>query len=69
MQNQELLERYGPTMDMDDLADFFGITKGTIHNKISKGKFEVPVFKISGRIKAETVDVVQYINEAKMLKR
>ncbi len=69
MQKEDLIERYGPMMSINDLAEFFGMSKGAIYNKLSKDTFEVPTFKMGGRLVAETADVVQFVNESKLLKK
>lgn len=68
MLRDELNERYGPTMTIPDLAEIFHVTTGSIYNKISKGSFEVHTVKLGGRLVALTSDVVDYIDEAKLLK-
>ena len=68
MLKDELTKRYGPTMTIPDLAEIFHVTPGSIYNKLSKETFEVPVVKIGGRLVAITTDVVDYIDDAKLIK-
>jgi AcrR family transcriptional regulator len=69
MLKEELLNRYGPTMTISDLAEVFRITKGAIYNKLSKKKFEIDVFKLGGALYADTLEVASYIESAKLMKR
>ena len=54
-------------MTINDLAEVFHLSKGAIYNKISKRQFEVTVFKLGGRVVAETIDVAEYITDAKLI--
>jgi predicted DNA-binding transcriptional regulator AlpA len=67
MLKDELLSRYGPTMTIPDLAEVFHISRGCIYNKLSKQTFEITVFKLGGKLVADTNDVADYIQNMKML--
>lgn len=69
MLKDDLVKRYGPTMTIQNLSEVLKITKGAIYNKLSKNKFEIDVFKLGGKVFAETSDVVTYIDNAKLMRR
>lgn len=67
MTKRELVKKYGNTMGIQALSEVLGITKGAIYNKISQHKFEIPVYKISGKLIADTSDVAEYFSHAKLI--
>lgn len=42
--DQRLTELYGPTMDIQEVADVLGITKQSIYTLRSIGRFDIPMF-------------------------
>lgn len=68
MLQDDLISRYGPTMTIPDIAEVFHVTPGAIHNRLWKKKLEIPVFKLGGKLVAETHDVVEYIQQMKILR-
>ena len=69
MIKQDLMEHYGPTMTIHDLAEVFHVVPGTIYNKLSKKIFEIELFRSHGRLFAETSQVAEYIENQKRLKQ
>lgn len=69
MMKDDLVKKYGLTMSVGNLAEVLHITKGAIHNNICKGNFNIPVYRIGGRVMANTSDVAQAIDDAKLLAR
>ena len=66
MIKDDLMNKYGPTMTVTDLAELFHVTKGCIYNKIYSDRIEFPVFKIGSKMVAETNDVAEYLSQSKM---
>lgn len=56
-------------MTIPDIAEVFHISKGSIYNKLSKNTFEITVFKIGGKLVADTNDVADYIQNMKILRQ
>lgn len=69
MVKQDLLNRYGPTMTVHDLAEVLHVHKNTIHNRLHKKTFEIDMFKLGGKLYAETGDVAEYIENAKLIRK
>lgn len=69
MLKDDLINKYGPTMRVRDLAEIFHVTKGSIYNRISQNKFEIDTFKVGGVVMADTTDVADYIQQAKLSTR
>ena len=69
MIKDDLMSKYGPTMTVPDLAEIFHISKGAIYNKLSKKTFELTLFKLGGKLVADTNDVAEYIQNMKMIKK
>lgn len=64
----ELKAVYGVTMDMNEVAEVLKCTKGSINNRICKGTFTIPIYKIGGKVLANTADVAECVEEAKLLR-
>ena len=52
-----LLEKYGPRLNMDQLAELLGIKAGTIYNQVSGGTCSVRTYVDGGRRWADIRDV------------
>lgn len=57
-----LFEKYGPRLDLDDLADALSISKSTIYNQMSAGTFPVKTY-LDGKRYADVRDVAEYLDE------
>jgi hypothetical protein len=68
MLKEDLLNHYGPTMSIKDLAEVLHISTGAIHNRLSQKNFRIPCVKIYGRWMAQTSDVAKFIDETKLIK-
>ena len=60
-----LMERYGPRMDMDELAAVLKIARHTINNQVSDGSFPVPTYRAHGRRFADIRDVADYLDQCR----
>jgi len=69
MMKEHLLSKYGPMMTVPDLAEVLHLSKGTIYNKLHTQRFEVDIFRIGGKIMAQTTDVADFIEKSKLLGR
>ncbi len=64
MNSYWLLQRYGPTMDMRELAKTLKRSVKTLRNDISAGKCPVKTFKIQGTRVAPTESVAKFLMES-----
>ena len=56
-------------MTVPNLAECLRVSKGTIYNKASKHELEFDLFKLGGTLVAETAEVADYIENAKLIRR
>lgn len=62
MTQAHLLDRYGPRLNMDQLAEVLGYTsKSTVYNKITAGTLEVKTYVDGGRW-ADYRDVAEFLD-------
>lgn len=60
-----LLEKFGPRLNVDQLASVLGMKPNTIYNKVSSGTFEVKTY-VDGRERfADYRDVAEYFDECR----
>lgn len=59
-----LLEKYGPTMSIDELAVILKVKRGTIYHQLAQNRMEVPFKKVGKIYLFETERVAQYLNTA-----
>jgi hypothetical protein len=60
-----LLERYGPLLSTDALADLLGYsTAKQVANALASGRLDIPTAKLAGRRQARVQDVADYIDRA-----
>lgn len=60
-----LLEKYGPRMNVDQLAEVMSIAPATIYNQISAGRFPIKTY-IEGKMRyADLRDVVEYFDQCR----
>lgn len=57
-----LLEKYGPRLDMDAMAEVLGFTKGTLGNKLYRGELDLPTYLDGGKRFADITDVAEYLD-------
>jgi predicted DNA-binding transcriptional regulator AlpA len=57
-----LFEKYGPRLDLDDLADALSMSKSTIYNQMSAGTFPVKTY-LDGKRYADVRDVAEHLDE------
>lgn len=61
--DQRLTALYGPTMDIQEVADVLGITKQSIYTLRSIGRFDIPMFPgARHKLIAYTRDVADYLD-------
>lgn len=58
-----LLDKYGPRLNIEQLADVLSMEKGTIYNKISAGTFNVPTYVDVGRRWADVRDIAKVLDD------
>ena len=57
---QSLLDKYGPIMDLVDLAEALHVTKAGLYKQISDGHFSIPHFKNGKKYLFFTVEVGEH---------
>lgn len=57
-----LLEKYGPRLNVDQVAEVLGIAVGSIYNQISVGQFSLPTYVDGKRRWADYRDVATYLD-------
>ena len=60
-----LLERYGPRLNVEQLAEVLGIGKSTIHNEVGAGTFAIPTYLDHRMRYADVRDVAAYLDECR----
>lgn len=60
-----LLEKYGPRLTMQELAEVLGIAHGTLRNRLSAGTFKVRTYVDGGTRYADYRDVAEYLDECR----
>ncbi len=58
-----LLEKYGPTLDMEQLGEVLHIEKDTVENRRMAGKLGIPTFKLAGPRLVYVEDVAKYLED------
>lgn len=56
-----LAERYGPRLDMDQLAEVLKRKKATLYNQVSAGTLEVKTYLDGGKRFADFQDVAEHL--------
>lgn len=59
-----MAEKYGPFMDVSELAELLRIKRTTLYNQIYNGTLVLPHIRRGKRYLFPTDDVVVYLNEA-----
>ncbi len=60
-----LLDKYGPRLNVDNLAEVLGMARATINNEISDGSFPVPTYRAHGKRWADYRDVDAYLDRCR----
>lgn len=58
-----LLDKYGPRLDIGQLAEVLGVTKPSLYNQISLGTCPVKTYMHGGKRWADYRDVAQSFDE------
>lgn len=60
-----LLEKYGPRMNIEQLAEVMSIAPATIYNQVSAGKFPIKTY-VEGKMRyADLRDVTAYFDQCR----
>lgn len=60
-----LLEKYGPRMNVEQMAEVMSIAPATIYNQISAGRFPIKTY-IEGKMRyADLRDVTEYFDQCR----
>lgn len=57
-----LLEKYGPRLGTEELAEVLGMSPRTLGNKLYRNEVPVPTYKDSGKVWADCRDVAEYLD-------
>lgn len=57
-----LLERYGPRLDMDGIAEVLRMSKGTLHNRLYRGEIALKTYLDGGKRYADAMDLADYLD-------
>lgn len=60
-----LLDRYGPRLNVEEIAEVLGFSPPTIYNRISKGTLGIPTYVDGGRRFADYRDVMEYLDRCR----
>lgn len=58
-----LLEKYGPFMDLEELADLLRIKKQSMYQQIYRGQLDVPHVRRGKKYLFPTQEVANYFND------
>ncbi len=57
-----LMERYGPRMNMEQLAQALGLAASSLHGRLARGELQLPTY-VDGKMRyADTRDVAEYLD-------
>ncbi len=62
-----IVERYGLRLNIEQLADILGISKGAVYNQISAGTCPVKTYMDGGKRWADYRDVAAHLDHCKEL--
>ena len=60
-----LMDRFGPRLNVDNLAQVLGMARHTINNQIGDGSFPVPTYRDVGKRWADYRDVDAYLDKCR----
>lgn len=58
-----LLERYGPRLGMEQIAEVLGMSTGTLHNRVYRGQIELATYMDGGKRYADVRDLAAYLDQ------
>ena len=61
-----LMDRYGPRLSMEQLAEVLGVHRGTIYNMISAGTCPVRTYLDVGKRWADCRDVAEHLDSCRL---
>lgn len=62
-----IVERYGLRLNVDQLAEVLGITKGALYNQLSAGTCPIKTYLDGGKRWADYRDVAKHLDECREL--
>lgn len=62
-----IVERYGLRLNVEQLAELLGISKGAVYNQISAGSLPVKTYIDGGKRWADFRDVAKHLDECREL--
>lgn len=62
-----IVERYGLRLNVDQLAEVLGISKGAVYNQISAGTCPVKTYIDGGKRWADYRDIAAHLDQCKAL--
>lgn len=62
-----LLEKYGPRLNAEQVAEVLGITVTALHNQRHKGVLGIKTYLEGGRVWADYRDVASFFDEVRSL--
>lgn len=60
-----LLEKYGPRLNVDQMAEVLHMARQTINNQMSDGSFPVLTYRANGRRFADYRDVAKHLDDCR----
>lgn len=64
-----LLEKYGPRLSVEQIAEVMSLTKAAIHRRISDGTLGIPTYVDSGKRWADARDMAEYFDSMRAAAR
>lgn len=64
-----VFDKYGPRLNVEQLAEVLGLSKGAIYNQISAGTIPVKTYLDAGKRWADFRDVAEYFDEVRSAAR
>jgi hypothetical protein len=62
-----MFEKYGPRLNVPQLAELLNITASTLHNQRSAGTFPIPTYRDLGKIFADYRDVAAHFDRLRQI--
>lgn len=60
-----LLDKYGPRLNVDQMAEVLGIAKATVNNQIYEGAFPVATYRDANKRWADYRDIDAYLDRCR----
>ncbi len=60
-----IVERYGLRLNIEQLAEILGVSKGAVYNQISAGSLPVKTYLDGGKRWADYRDVAKHLDECR----